>query len=942
MRGRLGAGKVAALVLGTLLIGTGLARTSAAAFEWELPGERKFSIHGFYESRLMFVGSEIPLNGATWSSWRHVINAEVEFNAFPDGFGPFDSMFLFSRFLVSYDCIYTRACGLFNSADSYGDTQRDAVRQPLSLDDDVENNPSYFAGLLKQTYRAGSLVPASEELNPGRRYRDCENPPGVFSNPFPLAVFCNLNNRSPLDNPNNQTGNKTWEVRAGAFHPFTRPSLMAAARSTIGDAEYSRLQTLLINGNVLSHSQRAQRLALLAEASETTDPTLAAALTAQADAILGTPETTFDANIPTLLGTRPDQNRFALLADSMAPELLTAKWGSSRLRNMVWPFLATIDTPIRPEGYFAGGDALNTIGHYDQALGETLVANIGGLPQTNDADGTPVFSAGNASNRINPFFVGPDGLRDTADDLPYVTNNTRALDIGYALAAPIAGTDALDEDRFDATFGRGTPTDPTRPIYSLTAQLEVQSASDPNSTKLVELYGVYTSDYLISRGCRAAGGTYNRVLGTCLSGSDDLSAQALSLGCREAAKASTGLNIGTNGDGDCIEVNTTSPTSAAARQARVQFEVLGLLGDLNARPIESIVEPLDTTDFRSVADGGPANTLPARPRSADNGIVFESPGQRHEYQQYHNLISNLDLKYSEDSLQWNHGASQDEHEFAEGYLEFEMADSQIYTRVGKLIQVWGKTELYRNQDRNNPLDIGNGIFAPLEEQRIGQWGVDVTFSPEIFMRVGPVEDLRLEVLALFDDFEPTDLGKCGEGSAVDVICLKSFGAMANGLAGIGVIGEHRPWDDYSGIERFDFGARIEGRLDRFTFSVSDFWGWDDGFYLDLVQQYERTADQATGAPLSVGSRKAETGCTIRRNAGGEAVGPDGRADTTGDNIFPSAGNCLLWNPPETEDGQQTLRDAESVAALHNINQTLFHSLCAYTFDSDEGFCALIA
>ena len=55
MRGRLGAGKVAALVLGTLLIGTGLARTSAAAFEWELPGERKFSIHGFYESRLMFV-----------------------------------------------------------------------------------------------------------------------------------------------------------------------------------------------------------------------------------------------------------------------------------------------------------------------------------------------------------------------------------------------------------------------------------------------------------------------------------------------------------------------------------------------------------------------------------------------------------------------------------------------------------------------------------------------------------------------------------------------------------------------------------------------------------------------------------------------------------------------------------------------------------------------
>ena len=66
MRGRLTSGHIAALVLGILLTGGGLART-AAAFEWDLPGERKFSIHGFYETRLMFVGSELPINGATWS-----------------------------------------------------------------------------------------------------------------------------------------------------------------------------------------------------------------------------------------------------------------------------------------------------------------------------------------------------------------------------------------------------------------------------------------------------------------------------------------------------------------------------------------------------------------------------------------------------------------------------------------------------------------------------------------------------------------------------------------------------------------------------------------------------------------------------------------------------------------------------------------------------------
>ena len=190
--------------------------------------------------------------------------------------------------------------------------------------------------------------------------------------------------------------------------------------------------------------------------------------------------------------------------------------------------------------------------------------------------------------------------------------------------------------------------------------------------------------------------------------------------------------------------------------------------------------------------------------------------------------------------------------------------------------VWGKTELFRNQDRNNPLDIGNGIFAPLEEQRVGQWALDLTFSPEAFMRVGPVEDLRLEFLTIFNPFEPTDLGKCGEGTAVDIICLKSFGAMANGLAGIGVIGEHRPYDDYESPERWDFGARLEGRFDRFTFAISDFWGWDDGFYLDLVQQYERTSDVDHGrAALRQHPRQ-------RRRAARSARTPTGRPSVPND------------------------------------------------------------
>ena len=133
--------------------------------------------------------------------------------------------------------------------------------------------------------------------------------------------------------------------------------------------------------------------------------------------------------------------------------------------------------------------------------------------------------------------------------------------------------------------------------------------------------------------------------------------------------------------------------------------------------------------------------------------------------------------------------------------------------------------------------------------------------------------------------------------------------MANGLAGLGVIGEHRPWDDYSGIERFDFGARIEGRFDRFTFSVSDFWGWDDGLVLDVVHQYGRRADAETGAPVNVTGPQVCRVRTVMVEDEGEdlvevAAGPDGNPATAFDNEIPSVGNCLLFDNPVGDEAQQ--------------------------------------
>ena len=119
----------AALVAALIVSGLALfGASNAQAIELQLPGERRLDIHGFYETRLLFTGEDFPANGGTFSQFRHVLSVETELEIFPDGFGPFDVMFAFTRWLVSYDCIYERGCGLFSAADSYGGDRRKLKR----------------------------------------------------------------------------------------------------------------------------------------------------------------------------------------------------------------------------------------------------------------------------------------------------------------------------------------------------------------------------------------------------------------------------------------------------------------------------------------------------------------------------------------------------------------------------------------------------------------------------------------------------------------------------------------------------------------------------------------------------------------------------------------------------------------------------------------------
>jgi hypothetical protein len=298
------------------------------------------------------------------------------------------------------------------------------------------------------------------------------------------------------------------------------------------------------------------------------------------------------------------------------------------------------------------------------------------------------------------------------------------------------------------------------------------------------------------------------------------------------------------------------------------------------------------------------SALPLRPLVPDpgmfqipqgaNGLYVPSAASRQSLNQ--DDYGTMDLNFSQSDLEWNHGAGQDERELKEAYIELEMFDSQLWVRAGKQNIVWGKTELFRTTDQFNPQDIALASLPSLEESRLGLWSVRGVWS---FYDVGPLEDVRLELAFNYDEFEPTDLGTCGEPYTVWLVCGKGSGTLAHGLTGLGLVGEIRPedpWDDASGIE---LGARVEWRWDRFSFALTDFYGYSDTPYLESISFYERAVDVRTGAPLAA---LATGGCDPTNLFDG---------DTSG---------CL-------EPGSSGARNALD---FHPSNRQLFDVLCSAT------------
>ncbi len=266
--------------------------------------------------------------------------------------------------------------------------------------------------------------------------------------------------------------------------------------------------------------------------------------------------------------------------------------------------------------------------------------------------------------------------------------------------------------------------------------------------------------------------------------------------------------------------------------------------------------PLSPIDYNPVLGGVGGSTLPLRP--APNLLAGPRKGRgevaqglwlpNYEVAEMYrrDKFGSFDQNFSQDELAWNRGASQqDEKELKELYADIEMLDSRLWLRIGKQNIVWGKTELFRTTDQFNPQDLALGSLTNLEESRIGLWALRAVWS---FYNVGPLEDVRLELAMNYDEFEPTDLGRCGEPYSPLPVCDKTWGLMAHGFTQAAIAGEVRPsnpWDSWSGIE---VGGRLEWRYDRFSFAITDFYGYNDGAYVDPIFSYSRNVDPLSGRP----------------------------------------------------------------------------------------------
>jgi len=156
------------------------------------------------------------------------------------------------------------------------------------------------------------------------------------------------------------------------------------------------------------------------------------------------------------------------------------------------------------------------------------------------------------------------------------------------------------------------------------------------------------------------------------------------------------------------------------------------------------------------------------------------------------------------------------------YTEIEWRNT--FVRLGKQQIVWGKTDAFRLQDIVNPIDVGyHNVFPDLEERRIPQLALDVIQG---FGDLGPIQDISLEFVWVFDKFIGTQLGQCGEPYAFTAACEARADAGGHSLFNFSAARvDEVKWN----FKNTEPGLRLEFRIPEpsIAFSLSAYYGFQD-------------------------------------------------------------------------------------------------------------------
>ncbi|HME69387.1 MAG TPA: DUF1302 family protein, partial [Myxococcota bacterium] len=270
--------------------------------------------------------------------------------------------------------------------------------------------------------------------------------------------------------------------------------------------------------------------------------------------------------------------------------------------------------------------------------------------------------------------------------------------------------------------------------------------------------------------------------------------------------------------------------------------------------------------------------LPGGVGATAGGLYVPSPAVRQLYLQGV-PFNNFDQNFSQSALAWNHGANEDTHELDQAYLDLSALEGRLSLRIGRQAIIWGKTELYRNTDQINPSDLAVSTLPTLDESRISLWAARAIYS---FYDVGPLQDVRAELVWILDRFMPNDLGRCGEPYSPYEVCNLQSQLFLNGAVGAGVVGETRPPNWWNSLEGNQLGARVEFRWDRFSFAITDYYHYDQEFNAPIIQSYSRKVDPVTGRPLA-NSAPANAICVTGNEPGCLRPGSFGVGNALSDN-----------------------------------------------------------